>query len=135
MTWVAVRRCMFIVTMVSSVGQDGHVSIVEVDVGGFRRLAIRVVVAVVMVAVVVMVGHRVCSRYASHWLLHIGIMGWRFHLQRSLSSICLVAGGSAMTTIHEMVTEYPAVTLWKNGQIKTNHQGLYFSQPAVQMCY
>lgn len=63
-TWVAIRRCMLIVTMVSSVGQTGHVGIVQVDVGGFRRFAIGVVVAVVMVVVmmVVGVGHCVGSR-------------------------------------------------------------------------
>lgn len=64
-TWVAIRRCMLIVTMVSSVGQTGHVGIVEVDVGGFGRLAVGVVVAVVMVVVVMMVvgvGHCIGSR-------------------------------------------------------------------------
>lgn len=82
-TWVAIRRCMLIVTMVSSVGQTGHVGIVEVDVGGFGRLAVGVVVAVVMVVVVMMVvgvGHCIGSRKASHRLLHMGIVRWRLHL-------------------------------------------------------
>lgn len=62
-TWVAIGRCMLIVTMVSSIGQTGHVGIVEVDVGGFGRLAVGVVVSVVMVVVVmVVVGVRHCVR-------------------------------------------------------------------------
>lgn len=83
MTWVAIGRCVFVVTMVSSVGQTGHVGIVEVDVGGFGRLAVGVVVAMVMVVVVMMVvgvGHRIGSRQASHRLLHVGVVRRRLHL-------------------------------------------------------
>lgn len=74
---------MLIVSMVSSVGQSGHVGVVEVDVCGFRRLAVGVVVAVVMAVVVVMVvgvGHCVGSRQASHRLLHVGVVRRRLHL-------------------------------------------------------
>lgn len=105
---------MFIVAMVSSVGQTGHVGIVEVDVGGFGRLAVRIVVAVVMVVVVMMVvgvGHCVGSRQAPHRLLHVGVVRRRLHLQRSLCGVGLMAVGSPMTTIHEMVTEESAITL------------------------
>lgn len=38
-TRVTVWRRMLVVTMVSSIGQGGHVGVVEVDVGGFGRLA------------------------------------------------------------------------------------------------
>lgn len=61
-TWVAVGWCMLIVPMVSSVRQAGHVGVVEVDVGGFWRFAVGVVVAVVMVVMLVGVGHCVSSR-------------------------------------------------------------------------
>ncbi len=121
-TWVAVGRCVFIVTMVSSIGQTGHVGVVEVDVGGFGRLAVGVVVAVVMVVVVVMVvgvGHCVGSRQASHRLLHMGVVRWRLHLQRSLSCVGLMPVGSSMATVHEMITEESTVTLWRNTQSKT----------------
>lgn len=49
----------------SSIGHTGHVGIVQVDVGGFRRFAIGVMVAVVMVVVVMMVvgmGHCISPR-------------------------------------------------------------------------
>lgn len=106
---------MFVVAMVSSVGQTGHVGIVEVYVGRFGRLSVGVVVAVVMVVVVVMMvvgmGHCIGSRQASYWLLHVGVVRWRLHLQRALSGIGLMPIGSPMTTIHEMVTKESTITL------------------------
>ena len=105
---------MLIVAVVSSIGQTGHVGVVEVDVGGFGRLAVGVVVAVVMVVVVVMVvgvGHGVGSRQPSHRLLHVGVVRRRLHLQGALRCVGLVAVGSPMTTVHEVVPEEAAVTL------------------------
>lgn len=120
-TWVPVWRRVLIVTMVSSVGQRGYVGVVEVDVRGLGRLAVGVVVAAVVVMVVVMVvvvGHRIGSRQAAHRLLHVGVVRRRLHLQRSLSSVGLVAVGPAMPAVHEMVGEEPAIALRKNGQSK-----------------
>lgn len=48
---VAVGRRVLVVMMVSSVGQAGHVGVVQVDVGGLGGLAVGVVVAVVVVVV------------------------------------------------------------------------------------
>jgi len=127
---------MFIVTMVSSVGQTGSVGVVEVDVGGFGRLSVGVVVAVVMVVVVVMVvgvGHCVGSSQASHRLLHMGVVRWRLHLQRSLCCVGLVAVGSAMATVHEMVTEESTVTLRRNAHSQTSSASTSY-KAAEQMC-
>jgi len=113
---------MFVVAMVSSIGKTGHVGVVEVDVGGFGRLSVGVVVAVVMVVVVMVVvgmGHCVSSRQAPHWLLHVSVMGWRLHLQRALGGIGLMPIGSPMTAVHEVVTKKSAVTLRRNAQSKT----------------
>lgn len=114
MTWVSIGRCVLIVVMVSSVGQTGHVSIVEVDVGGFGRLAVGVVVAVVVMVVVMMVvgvGHGIGSRQASHRLLHVSIVRWWLHLQRPLRSVGLMVVGPPMTTVHEMITKESAIAL------------------------
>lgn len=122
---------MFVVAMVSSIGQTGRVSIVEVDVGRFGRLAIGVVVAVVMVMVVMMmVGVRHCigTRQASHWLLHMGVVGRRLYLQRSLCGISLMAVGSPMTTIHEMIPKQSTVALWRNAQSKTTRASSTYSE-------
>lgn len=128
---------MFIITMVPSVGQDGRVGVVEVDVGGFRGLAVGVVVAVVMVVVVVMVigvGHCVGSRQASHRLIHVGVVRWGLHLQRPLRGVGLVAVRSPVTTVHEMVTEESTITLRRNVQIKTSRASTCL-EAAEHMCY
>lgn len=128
---------MFIIAVVSSVGQTGHIGIVEVDVGGFGRLAIGVVVAVVMVMVVMMVarvGHRVCPRQTSHRLLHVGVVRRRLHLQRALRGVGLVAVGPPVTTIHKMVTEESAVPLWRNAHSKNTRAWTCYSV-AEQTCH
>lgn len=113
-TRVAVGRCVFIVVMVSSIGNTGHVGVVEVDVGGFGRLAVGVVMAVVMVVVVVMVvglGHCVCPGQAAHRLLHVDVVRRRLHLERPLCGVCLVSAGPPVAPVHEVVAEEAAVTL------------------------
>lgn len=87
----------------SSVGQTGHVGVVQVDVGGFRRFAVGVVVAVmmvVMVMTVVGVSHCISSRKTPHWLLHVSIMRRGLHLQGALCGVGLMAVGSPMAAVH-----------------------------------
>lgn len=105
---------MIVVAVVTSVGQTGHVGVVEVDVCRFRRLVVGVVVSVVMMVVVAMVvglGHGVGSRQASHRLLHVGVVRRRLHLQGSLRGVGLVAVGARMAAVHEVVPEESAVAL------------------------
>lgn len=87
---------MLIVAVVPTIGQAGHVGVVEVDVGGFGRLAVGVpvVVVVVVVAVMVMVvvvvvrvGRAVAvvvlrhgTAQSAHRLLHVGVVWRRLHL-------------------------------------------------------
>lgn len=105
---------MIVVAVVTSVGQTGHVGVVEVDVCRFRRLVVGVVVSVVMMVVVAMVvglGHGVGSRQASHRLLHVGVVRRRLHLQGSLRGVGLVAVGARMAAVHEVVPKESAVAL------------------------
>lgn len=107
---------MIVVAVVTSVGQTGHVGVVEVDVCRFRRLVVGVVVSVVMVVVVVVamvvgLGHGVGSRQASHRLLHVGVVRRRLHLQGSLRGVGLVAVGARMAAVHEVVPKESAVAL------------------------
>lgn len=105
---------MIVVAMVSSVRKAGHVSIVQVDVGGFGGFAVGVVVSVVMVVVVMAVvgmGHCVGPGQAPHRLLHVSIVGGRLHLQGALSGVGLMAVGSAVTSVHEVVSEESPIAL------------------------
>lgn len=123
-TWVPVGRRVVVVAMVSSVGKAGYVGVVQVDVGGFGRLAVGVVVSVVMVVVVMVVvavgvGHGVGAGQAPHRLLHVGVVRGRLHLQGALSGVGLVPVGSAVTSVHEVVSEESAVALRRNAQSET----------------
>lgn len=105
---------MIVVAVVTSVGQTGHVGVVEVDVCRFRRLVVGVVVSVVMMVVVAMVvglGHGVGSRQASHRLLHVGVVRRGLHLQGSLRGVGLVAVRARMAAVHEVVPKESAVAL------------------------
>lgn len=78
--------------------------------------AVRVMVAVVVMVVVVMVtvvavGHGVGPRKPAHRLLHVSVVRGRLHLQRPLRCVGLVAIGSPMTSVHQVVAKQSAITL------------------------
>ena len=84
-------RSVLVVAVVvpSSVGQTGHVGIVQVDVGGLGRLAVGGVVVVVAM-VVVRVGHGIGPAETPHRLLHVGVVRRRLYLQGPLGGVGLV---------------------------------------------
>lgn len=64
-----------------------------------------------VVVMVVGVGHGVGPGQSSHRLLHVSIVWWGLHLQRSLCGISLLSVSSPMTPVYEVVTEESSVSL------------------------